>query len=89
MAIRWSPHARENLTSREIEEADVLRTVGDPERVFPGHSGRVIHMRTYHDRVLDQKMLLCVVAEHEDDGLVIVTIYKTSKLAKYIEDWEP
>ena len=33
-------------------------------------------------------MLLCVVVEPEAGSLVIVTMFKTSKLNKYLEEWE-
>jgi hypothetical protein len=40
-------------------------------------------MRRYFDDVLRVEMLLRVVVEETDEELTVVTLYKTSKFAKY------
>lgn len=43
-------------------------------------------MRRYRDRVLDQDMLLCVVTEETMEETVVVTVFKTSQLEKYLRE---
>jgi hypothetical protein len=40
-------------------------------------------MRRYFDAILETEMLLRVVVEETDTQLTVVTLYKTSKFAKY------
>ena len=40
-------------------------------------------MRRYFDEILEAEMLLRVVVEETDVELTVVTLYKTSKFAKY------
>jgi len=40
-------------------------------------------MRRHRDAVLQNEMLLRVIAEETDADLVIITLYKTSKFTKY------
>jgi hypothetical protein len=54
-----------------------------PDAVVPGRPPRQIYMRRYPDAVLQTEMLLRVVVEATAEELVIVTLYKTSKFAKY------
>jgi len=42
-------------------------------------------MRRYHDIALDAMMLLRVVVEPAAEDLVVVTVYKTSKVEKYLK----
>jgi hypothetical protein len=44
---------------------------------------RRIFMRRYFDTILETEMLLRVVVEETDTELTVVTLYKTSKFAKY------
>jgi len=52
----------------------------------PGRNDRTMFLRRYHDRLHGQEMLLCVVAEGVVDEVVIVTIFKTSKIQKYLKE---
>ena len=83
-AIRWARHALEALAEREIDREEVERALSGPTPTLPGLGNRTVHMQKYHDRALDQEMLLCVVTEDHGGEVVIVTIYKTSKLEKYL-----
>ena len=81
--IRWTPHARKKVASREVSEADVELTMARPDSIVPGHPPRRIFMRRYFDEVLQTEMLLRVVAEETDAEMAVVTLYKTSKFRKY------
>jgi hypothetical protein len=84
MVIRWTRHALEALAEREVDREEVERALRGPTPTIPGLGNRTVHLRKYHDRALDQEMLLCVVTEEQADEIVIVTIYKTSKIEKYL-----
>ena len=82
--VRWTLHALENLADREIDREEAEKTVNGPALTVAGHGNRTVFLRKYHDRVLGQEMLLCVVAEQHGDEVVVVTVYKTSKIEKYL-----
>lgn len=80
--IRWSAHARKKAAKREVQENEVERTIARPDSIV-GQSRRRIFMRRYFDAILETEMLLRVVVEETDMQLTVVTLYKTSKFAKY------
>lgn len=81
--IRWTPHARKKIASREVSEAEVEQTIAQPDSITPGRPPRRIFMRRYFDHVLQTEMLLRVVVEEADAEMAVVTLYKTSKFRKY------
>lgn len=83
-AMRWTRHALEALAEREIDREEADRALNGPTATLPGLGHRTLHLHKYHDRVLDREMLLCVVTEGHGDEVVIVTLYKTSKIEKYL-----
>ena len=82
--LRWTAHALESLADREIEREEAEKTVHEPTLTVPGHGGRIVFLRRYHDRLLGQEMLMCVVAEERGDEVAVVTAYRTSKIEKYL-----
>ena len=82
--VRWTLHALKNLADREIDREEAEKTVNGPALTVAGHGNRTVFLRKYHDRVLGQEMLLCVVTEQHGDEVVVVTVYKTSKIEKYL-----
>jgi hypothetical protein len=83
--IRWTNHALQNLVDREIERSEAERVVAQPEFVVPDPPGRQVWMRRYFDQMLQQDMLLRVVVEETASEIVVVTIYKTSQISRYLE----
>ena len=81
--IRWSAHARKKAATREVQENEVERTIARPDSTVLGHRRRRVFMRRYFDAILETEMLLRVVVEERDEELTVVTLYKTSKFAKY------
>jgi len=57
--------------------------IARPDSIVPGQWRRRIFMRRYFDAILETEMLLRVVVEETDTELTVVTLYKTSKFAKY------
>jgi hypothetical protein len=46
-------------------------------------------MRRYFDQVLQQEMLLRVVIEESGAEAVVITVYKTSQIARYLKGVQP
>jgi hypothetical protein len=42
-------------------------------------------MRRYFDQVLQQEMLLRLIVENTGNEMVVITIYKTSQINKYLK----
>jgi len=83
--IRWSEHAVENLGEREIDRSEADLTIQKPEVIVPGPPAREVYMRRYFDRVLQQEMLMRMVLEQTESENVVVTVYKTSQIARYLK----
>lgn len=77
-----SRHAREEMQRRGIEPAAVEAVLRHPEQIVPGHGDlRVFQSRTAAGTA-KQYLLRVVVNDAVDPG-VVVTVYRTSKIAKY------
>ena len=87
--VRWSPHALENLADREIDREAAEKTLANPEFVVPGQLPRLVLMRRYFDQVLQQEMLLRMVVEDTSTERIVITVYKTSQIAKYLKGLGP
>ena len=59
--------------------------MAQPEYIVSGHEGRQVYMRRYHDKILGQEMLLRVIAEETEGEQVIVPVYKTSQIERYLK----
>ncbi len=82
--IRFSPHAEGNLVVREIPRAEAEATIRQPMLSEPARPPREIVSRVYSDTVTGETMLLRAVIEETAHEIVVVTLYKTSKLKKYL-----
>jgi hypothetical protein len=83
-AIRFSPHAEANLREREISRADAEATIRQPDHREPGRPPRAVVNRVYSDTVTGETMLLRAVIEETESEIAVITLYKTSKLRKYL-----
>ena len=88
-AIRWTRHALQNLIEREINQFTAQQAIIDPEFIIPDPPKRVIYMRRYFDEQLHQDMLLRMVIEADEFELVVVTLYKTSQIHRYLKEFLP
>lgn len=82
--LRWTFHALEALADRHIDRTEAEETIAAPELSVIDPPQRAVLMRRYFDNRLGRQMLLRVVVEKTADGRVIITVYKTSKIAKYL-----
>ncbi len=81
---RWTAHALESLRERAIDRGEADEALENPTRTITGHGRRTLFLRRYHDLMLDQQMVLCLVTEPRDDELLVITVFKTSKIEKYL-----
>ena len=87
--IRWTLHALQNLVDREIERLEADRTLAQPEFIVPGQPPRSVYMRRYFDSSLQQEMLLRVIIEETIGEIVVVSVYKTSQIDRYLKGLVP
>jgi hypothetical protein len=87
--IRWSSHAEKNLIDREIDRTEAERALAEPEQIAPAQPPRHVLMRRYFDRLLQREMLLRIVIEDTASERVVVTLYKTAQLDKYLKGRTP
>jgi hypothetical protein len=83
--IRWSQHALQTLKDRGIDRLEAETTIETPDKIIPGRRPREILVRRYSDPLLQREMALCVLIEETDDERVVITLYKTSQIKKYLE----
>jgi hypothetical protein len=62
---------------------EVERTIARLDSIVLGQGRRGIFMRRYFDAILETEMLLRVVVDETEAELTVVTLYRTSKFAKY------
>jgi hypothetical protein len=87
--VRWTPHAVERLAEHQLERDAVLLTIEAPKYIALGDPPRKVHMRRHVDAALGQAMLLRVVIEETSTELVVLTVYRTSKIDKYLRGFVP
>ena len=86
---RWTDHALRNLADREVERSEAEKALAAPEFVVPEDPPRQALMRRYFDAPLQQEMLLRIVIEDTISERVVVTVYKTSRIDKYLRGLVP
>jgi Domain of unknown function (DUF4258) len=79
--IRISSHARFEMRRRGIKRADVIATIRHAGQVLPSIKGRQIHQSKIGRA---GRMLLRVIVREDAGVYHVVTVYKTSKIAKYL-----
>ncbi len=83
--LRFPPHTIQNMRDREIAPEQVRLTLAEPESVTGGRGDRKIYAKRYFDESLKQEMLLRVVVEESVTEQVVVTVYKTSQIRRYLK----
>jgi hypothetical protein len=82
--LRWTSHALQALVDRSIDRTEVERAIATLELSVVDPPRRAVLMRRYFDKRLGHQMLLRVVVEEAPDERVVITAYKTSRIAKYL-----
>jgi len=71
----WTDHIQMQIRERELSKELVESVVNEPDEVVPGKRGRLI----YH-KVIDSKLIRVVA-----DSNLLITVYTTSKIEKYMK----
>lgn len=79
-------HARFEMERRGIPEDTVYRVAAAPEQVVPAPRGRMIYQSRLSRSQGGRPLLVRAVVEERGDTLTVVTVYASSKIAKY---WQP
>jgi hypothetical protein len=78
--IKIPVHARFQMRRRGIRHVDVVATIRNPGQILPSVKGRHI----YQSRMGPSgRLLLRVIVKESARAYHVVTVYKTSKVAKY------
>lgn len=78
-----SDHARSEMARRGLTELDVRRVLNAPEFVAPVRTGRIVAQGFSIVAGSEQRYLIRVFVDIDRAPPVVVTAYRTSKLAKY------
>jgi hypothetical protein len=81
MTFRFSRHAEEELTRRQVPRQVVQDVLDHPRQIVPEREGR----RAYQSVVDFQGKMYLVRAIVDDrvDPALVLTVYRTSKIDKY------
>ncbi len=80
--IRVTPHAEEQIQNRKLDREHVIDVVSSPEEVVQASRNRYFAQSKF--RKGGREYLLRVLVEELEDVRWIVTVYPTSKVAKYL-----
>ncbi|NJE08907.1 DUF4258 domain-containing protein [Thermococcus sp. M39] len=76
--IVFIPHALERMKERGISKELVVEALANPDKVGEGYFGRKVAQK-----VIDGKLIRVIYEEHED-SIIVITVYITSKVDKYL-----
>ncbi|WP_048150730.1 DUF4258 domain-containing protein [Palaeococcus ferrophilus] len=77
LAIKYIPHALERMRERGIRRELIEEAIESPDSVTEGYLGRKVAQKRLNGKVIR------VIYEEEDEDVVVVTAYVTSKVRKY------
>jgi hypothetical protein len=80
MNFRLSAHAQQELERRDIPVEIAESVLNNPQQIIEADEGR----KAYQSQVeFEGKMYLVRAIVEEGDPVVVVTVYRTSKIKKY------
>lgn len=77
MLIRFTKHALERISARNIDKSEILSAINQPDNIKQDEFGIFIAQKKIHD------LLLRIFYFEEEETKIIITAYKTSKIKKY------
>ncbi len=81
MSFKLSNHARQELARRDIALAEVEAVLAVPGQIVPEHGGIVCYQSPTTSG--GKACLLRVMVNEAAEPMVVVTVYRTSKISKY------
>jgi hypothetical protein len=79
--VRFSDHARLEVVRRDIPYDVVEQVLSSPEQVVPEHGG--LMARQSRVELEGKRYLVRAVVAEQPDAVVVVTVYRTSRIGKY------
>jgi hypothetical protein len=81
MTFRLTDHAEREMLGRGISRDQVTNPLDHPEQIVDAPKGRKI----YQSRVelSGKSFLIRVIVDPNVDPAIVITVYRTSKIAKY------
>jgi hypothetical protein len=76
-------HAREEMTRRQITEADIAKVLASPGQTELARAGRVAYQSQVQMGDPPKMYLLRVFVDTDREPARVVTVYRTSKIEKY------
>ena len=83
MQLVFHPHAEREIEKRQIPRQVLLEVLHNPEQKVPGYKKRWIYQRRYFNTIHSKELLLRVVVEERREVLLVLSVYKTSKIRRY------
>ena len=83
MKVLISGHAEFEAKRRDISIKTITDIALAPQQKIKTASGRTICQSRMHDPVTNQEMLFRVIVKDTYENRTVITVYKTSKIAKY------
>ena len=83
MKILISGHAKFEAKRREISMKTIMDIALTPQQKIKTASGRIICQSRMHDPATNQEKLFRVIVKDAKEIRTVITVYKTSKIAKY------
>jgi hypothetical protein len=80
----WLSGFQKDLTYSGVVQRNSL-SASYRNAIIAQYDFRQVYMRRYHDSVLDQEMLLRVIVQETETRRVVVTVYKTSQIKRYLK----
>ena len=80
---RITDHARDEMVRRQITEEDVAKVLAAPEQTETIREGREVHQSRLQSGEPPKTYLLRVFVDIDRTPAEVVTVYRTSKVAKY------
>ena len=71
------------MVARQISETMVLEAVERPQQTIRVGAGRQVSQNRYFDAFEMKEMLLRVFVEPSEDDLIVLSVYRTSRIRKY------
>ena len=81
MRIQFSDHALERIRSPNLTTDQIKEAIANPDEKLSNRFGRIAHKILNDDS--QEKSLLRVFYEENEDEILIISAYKTSKIEKY------
>ena len=71
------------MKRRGISEHEVKDVIKNPDQVIEYEKKRLVYQKKSFDRVQNKWYFFRVILEKSNKNVIVITVYKTSKIAKY------